>query len=235
MTFGVCAGSRRSALLLLGVLLIGAPGVAAQRLTRPARDVGPTRLGLYGGAAIATMSGDGVLAQESRKGMQGGLYLLLPFTENFGLRTGLSYVQKGLTDSLALASGVFRIGYVEMPFIFRMMALPGDDVTLHALAGFVLGFKASCAFRVDSIGTGTVYDGACGQSRRAASFDVNGTDNSAIFGLDLTFAAHSRLSYQVAGTWELGLNNVDPEVTPFAAKNRTIGITLGLIYSLSER
>jgi len=47
-----------------------------------------------------------------------------------------------------------------------MMALPGESVNLHALAGFVLGFKSSCTFRVDSLGVGNVYDGACGKSFR---------------------------------------------------------------------
>jgi hypothetical protein len=183
------------------------------------------------------MTGIGVLPQSSRNGFEGGLLAILPFTENFALRTGIAYVQKGLTDSLALSSGVFEIGYVELPFVFRMIALPGDDIQLHALAGFVLGFKASCSFRVDSIGVGTVYPASgsapvCGKSLRRAAFDVNGTDNSAVFGLNLTLLPTHQVSYELAATWELGLNNVDPEVQPFESHNRVIAVTAGILYSL---
>src|SRR5256885_4925381 len=158
----------------LAALALVPASLNAQRVRR---NVGPTRLGVFGGPAFATMSGVDVLPRDSHNGFQGGLSLILPFTENFSLRTGMEYVQKGANDSLSLANGVFDIGYVEFPFMFRMIALPGETVNLHALVGYVLGFRSSCNFRVDSIGVGTVYNGACGKSLRRFTFDIKPTDN----------------------------------------------------------
>ena len=212
----------------LTALALAPASLHAQRIRG---NVGPTRLGVFGGPAISTMSGVDVLPQGSHNGFQGGLNLILPFTENFSLRTGMAYVQKGVNDSLPLATGVFDVGYLEFPFMLRMIALPGETVNLHALAGYVIGFKASCKFRVDSIGVGTVYDGACGKSQRKFTFDIRPTDNSAVFGLDLTLMPQAQISYEIVGTWELALNSADPAVQPLDAKNRVMGVTAGIIYN----
>src|SRR5262249_18369586 len=86
------------ALPLAALLAASINSADAQRISR---DNGPTRIGLFAGGSTSTMTGGGVLPQQSRTGFQGGLSLILPFTETFSLRTGVSYVQKGVTDSLA--------------------------------------------------------------------------------------------------------------------------------------
>jgi len=194
--------------------------------------VGPTRLGVFAGPAFGSMTGGGVIAVKSRTGLEAGAFVLAPLAEGMALRLGLSYVQKGVTDSLSTSYGVFEMNYVEFPVLLRFEALPGEDVQLQGLAGFVFGFKSGCTFRVDSLTSPqtNVYNGACGGSGRKGAFDINHTDNSLLVGLTLTIAPRSALNYEITGTWQRSLQLVDPQVLPFDARNRVFGVTFGITY-----
>jgi hypothetical protein len=214
------------------MLVVGGAMPAAAQRSQVRRNVGPTRLGVFVGSTFGSMVGAGVIPVKSRTGIEGGAFVIAPFTENFALRTGISYVQKGVTDSLSVSYGAFAMSYVEIPVLFRITALPGDDFQMHVLAGVSFGFKSACTFRVDSLTTPqtTVYDGACGGSRRNGAFDINRTDNSVMAGLSLTLAPTSSLSYELTGLWQRSLQLVDPQVKPFVAKNQVFSVALGITY-----
>ena len=178
-----------------------------------------SRFGIVGGLVSSnlTISGGGVSASfSSRTGFAGGLSMTHPISKDLEFAPELLYVQKGSKLTEGSTSFAVKLGYVELPLLFR--AKFGSSATRpFVLAGPAIGVKASCKFKGSDGSTSVSAD--CG-----TDFKVKSTDFGAMFGAGI---AANR--YSVSVRYDLGLSNIaDGADAGSTAKNRTFLLLVGI-------
>ncbi|MXX57066.1 MAG: PorT family protein [Gemmatimonadetes bacterium] len=109
---------------------------------------GQVVVGVNGGLTLASLQFEGVeLGDERSIGRAAvGATLALPASGTFGVRFGAAYVQKGaFVEAPPAGDFTFRLEYAEWSALAKArLSLPGQRVSLHALAGPTLGMELSC-------------------------------------------------------------------------------------------
>jgi hypothetical protein len=216
---------------LAGVALALAWGGSAA--LAQATDAGPTQIAIVGGVAIASVVGPGIVPLNSRTAPSFGAVLTLPATKDFAFRTGLQYVPKGLSDTAQGLTDRLAIGYVEVPAIGAITVIEGKPLSVHALLGVLLAFKASCHFDLLQPSGTQVFTGECGSTQLGGAFPVKSTDFDVVVGGGVTFQPSGRMGYTAEVGWERSLETIDPSVQPFDVKNKVLLFTVGVSYALS--
>ena len=151
---------RRSLIVALALLLGAVPA-------RTEAQSG--QVGLLGGATFATLRGlDAISDLESRTGLIGGAYLLLPLGDALQLQVEGLLVNKGAEPRVG-SNNTFKLSYAEVPLLLRFNLAPSSPINPHVYAGPYLGFRIDC-----SIGSNTSCEDAP-EVVSTASVDVGGT------------------------------------------------------------
>jgi len=125
------------------------------------------QIGLLGGATFATLRGlDAIDDLDTRTGLIGGAYLLLPLGDALQLQLEGLLVNKGAEPRVG---NTFKLSYAEVPVLLRLNLAPSSPINPHVYAGPYLGFRIDC-----SIGDDTSCNDAP-EVVSTASVDVGGT------------------------------------------------------------
>ncbi len=103
---------------------------------------GQTTIGVRGGLASATVTGEDLTDKSRRSGITIGGSLGLDFGGPFSLDVGASYTQKGVA---AIEGGTdlrIDLGYIVFPVLARFTFPTGERVDSHVSIGRVFGVLA---------------------------------------------------------------------------------------------
>jgi hypothetical protein len=190
-------------------------------------------LGLVAGGISASTSSDGLgrLPISSVTGFAGGLSLAIPLSHGISLAPEILFAMKGTTDKLSTAgtdavpqeTGTIKIGYVEVPVLFRATFGAGS-LRPFVTAGPEIAFKVSCSFAI--VGTDPTFNGKsnCSQYTYVDVSGVKSTDMGAMVGVGLS---SGRMSVSVR--YDLSLtNSSSPDIYGAYSKNRAIMAVVGV-------
>jgi hypothetical protein len=108
------------------------------------------QIGLLGGATFASLRGLDTFADfESRTGLIGGGYLLLPLSNALQLQLEGLVVNKG-ADARPGQDDAFKLSYAEVPVLLRLNLAPASPINPHVYAGPYLGFRIDCTIGGDT-------------------------------------------------------------------------------------
>lgn len=125
------------------------------------------QIGLIGGATFSTLRGlDDFDAFESRTGLVGGGYLVLPLAGPLQLQLEGLVSSRGAEPRNA-SDDALKLSYVEVPVMLRLNLGGSSAINPHLYAGPYLGLRINC-----TIGDDTDCDDAPGVSTK--SVDVGG-------------------------------------------------------------
>ncbi|PWL29851.1 porin family protein [uncultured Roseivirga sp.] len=178
--------------------------------------------GLIIGANMSNLYIDNVDDENSKIGINVGLYNRWGAEEGIGLRTELLYSQKGAAaqyNNFLQGSGKYRfnLNYLKVP---AMLSLKAGPLDIHAgpYIGILLGANVK---DVDS-------DGNINQISELDRDDFNTTDYGAAVGLGLGFSGgHISLRYNY-GMREIGKDGSFAGQATEDAKNSALTLSLGL-------
>ncbi|MEP6591153.1 MAG: porin family protein [Gemmatimonadota bacterium] len=177
--------------------------------------------GVVGGFASSniTISGGGISASfNSRTGFAVGVSMAHPINSDFEFAPELLYIQKGTKIVDGSSSAGLKLGYVELPLLFRAKFGSGETRPF-VLAGPAIGLKASCSVKGSDGSTSVSTD--CG-----SEIDIKSSDFGVMFGAGV---AHQRFSASVR--YDLGLSNIAKNTSSGeSAKNRTILALIGVSF-----
>ncbi len=177
--------------------------------------------GVVGGFASSniTVSGGGISASfDSRTGFAAGVSMAHPISSDFEFAPELLFIQKGTKIVNGSSSAGLKLGYVELPLLFRAKFGSGETRPF-VIAGPAVGLKASCSVKGSDGGTSVSAD--CGNE-----IELKSADFGVMFGAGV---AHQRFSASVR--YDLGLSNIAKNPTAgTSAKNRTILALLGVSF-----
>lgn len=127
------------------------------------------QIGVLGGATFTSLRGlDRFADFESRTGLIGGGYVLLPLNGALQLQLEGLLVSKG-ADARPGQDDPFKLSYAEVPVLLRINLAPASPINPHLYAGPYLGFRIDCTIGGDT---------SCEDSPEVvstASVDVGGT------------------------------------------------------------
>jgi hypothetical protein len=152
-------------------LALASPLLAAPAAAHESDSGGFTRLsvGFKGGLSLAQHQGteprdmEYSVSSSMRRGMAGGVFLILPVTRRFGLQQEVLYVQKGsrqdigveILDIPTVLAVSYDLDYLEIPVTLRYHWLIKRGVDVYTLAGFAFAIKVHDRYRL----SGLVDDG----------------------------------------------------------------------------
>ncbi len=136
-----------------------------------------------------------------RKGLAGGVFIVLPVTERFGIQQEILYVQKGSRQKIGAdvltvpvtMDVTYDMDYLEIPVLLRYHWITGRDVGLYSLAGFAFGLKMQDRYRLSA-----VLDDGVDQVPIKADSDMSEVD---LF--DFAFTYGIGLEFPVGDNWLL--------------------------------
>lgn len=204
--------------------------VAMVIVTRPAS--AQWTLGLVAGGTSASTSSDGLgrLPISPVTGFAGGLSLTVPLARNVSFAPEILYAMKGTTDKLSTAgtdiipqeTGTSKIGYIEVPVLFRV-SFGGGSLRPFVTAGPEVAFRVSCSFAIS--GTDPFFTGTspCSYGTYVVESGVKSTDKGAVIGAGLS---SGRLSVSVR--YDIGLSNSSTDPYGAYSKNRAIMAVVGI-------
>lgn len=138
-------------------LLVSAPRAGAQS----------GQFGLLGGATFASLRGlDAIDDLDTRTGLVGGAYLLLPLRGALQLQLEGLLVNKGAEPPVG---NTFKLSYAEVPVLLRLNLAPSSPINPHVYAGPYFGMRIDC-----SVGDDTSCEDAP-EVVSTATVDVGGT------------------------------------------------------------
>lgn len=108
------------------------------------------QIGLLGGATFTSLRGlDAFSDFESRTGLIGGGYVLLPLGDALQLQLEGLLVNKG-ADARPGQDDAFKLSYAEVPVLLRLNLAPASPINPHIYAGPYLGFRIDCTIGGDT-------------------------------------------------------------------------------------
>jgi len=202
-----------AAVVILGGALSGQ--AAAQR---------STSFGLLGGAAFSRLSGADATTGEfdftkSKLGLTAGGFVSLGLGPNFAIQPEVFFVQKGAKAKPTGGTVKFRLGYVEVPVLAKLI-IPakgsGIQLSPHFYGGPAIAFKTSCS--ISGSDGSTTVTGKCD----ANNVRIKSTDLSVLFGAGVDIGR-----FMIEVRYDLGLSKIDDSGEDLDAKNRTLYVLGG--------
>lgn len=164
-------------------------------------DGGFTKLsfGIKGGLSLAQHQGttprdmEYTVSSTMRRGIVGGVFLVLPVTPRFGIQQEVIYVQKGsrqdigvdVFDIPSVMHVTYDLDYIEIPLLLRYTWLIDRGVDIYTLGGFSFALKVHDRYQL----SGDVDDGVESVPIRADSdmSEVDLFDFTFTYGVGLEF------------------------------------------------
>jgi hypothetical protein len=179
-----------------------------------------TSFGIVAGGVSSnlTVKGGGTaVSYTTRTGFAAGVSLNHPLAKDFDFVPELLYVQKGAKLSQGSVSLAGKVAYVELPLLFRA-TFGSSTTTPFLLAGPAISVNASCKLSGTSGGTSVTEN--CDTNGGG----VKSLDFGAMVGAGIE---HNRFSVSIR--YDLGLSNIDKEVTSGAStKNHAWMLLVGV-------
>jgi hypothetical protein len=180
--------------------------------------------GGFRSASITLDPDDGDL-DEARTGIGLFGFVGIPLSETFRVQPGLSFVQKGASESQGSESVSLELDYFEIP-ILGVFSIPSEGpVGFHVFGGPTIAFEAGCSISGQDDGV---------------SVDLDCTDDliqtkSIDFGLGVgaavSYATSETMNLFLSAFYGLGLTNIaDAPDDDQTAKNRALGIDVGVSF-----
>ncbi len=187
-------------------------------------------LGLKAGWAHPTLGGSDAQGLSARNTLAGGASLTLPLAAPFSLQAEALYIQKGAKGDVEGVTGVFKIGYIEVPLLAKL-AIPVKESKLSPdlFAGPYVAFKASC--KVGAEASGLSASVACAD----ADAKLKSTDFGITFGGGVGFPLTGRISGLIDARYDLGLTKIDDSTVPSNVKNRAFMVFAGISFPIGPR
>lgn len=195
---------------LVGVfLLAGVSDAAAQNYS------GGIKAGIN--FSNVEFDGDGVDVNfDSRKGLIGGAFVVLPVSGAFGVQIEGLYSQKGATIEEDGGEGRIELDYIEIPVLARFSSAPGANATsFHVFAGPSFGFNIRARTEAELDGESESQD---------ISDDVKGFDLGLVVGAGVELG---RVVIDGRYTW--GFTNINEDLQDdVKVHNRAFAIMAGI-------
>lgn len=194
--------SHRAALLVLVVLCMSAAPAWSQ-------SGAGVRFGLNG----ATVSGDSAPDDaERRTGFHLGVQFLLDTPGVLDVQPEFLYSQKGYT----VGDFTQQVGYIQLNSLFKVRPPTSGSVSGSVFLGPGFAFE---------VGETASFDDSSEESDAFTTTDV-----SAIIGFGLDFSVGSG-AFMIDLRYDIGLTNIaDTENDDVTVKNRTLGLSAGLLF-----
>jgi hypothetical protein len=173
-----------------------------------------SRLWIVAGPSFSTIStADSSSDVNTRTTFNGGLEAEFALSSTLSFRTGLDYMQKGVSES----DGTINLNYLEVPLLAKMNFLLGDDRLALSAGGYAALAISRSASSDDSSDNQDVSD------------LVNSADFGARFGVAFEIPVQANMSLSIGANYDLGLTNVVKGATgDDKADNRTLSAMIGL-------
>jgi hypothetical protein len=140
----------------LTTLIIAALAASAGRAEA---QLPPLRLGVLGGVAFATLTGDADDADYRTSPTFGAVIVLGGPGHSWGFESGAVYAPKGAETSIGIFDGTLQINYIEVPLLARYsLDLAGTDITPAVTFGGALAFQISCDITAETGGLTVAAD-----------------------------------------------------------------------------
>lgn len=203
--------TQRISILSLALLLISSAPVLAQLDIKP---------GIRAGVNFANAGGDDVPDEvESRTAFHVGAQVLIDPAGPFAIQPELLFTQKGFEQSATFGGQTFtgtqRVNYLQLNGLAKFQIPVAGPVSPNIFVGPGIAFELSESFEFD------------GESEDTESF--KGTDFSAVVGGGVDFDAQFG-TVMVDVRYDFGLTNVPDTDDDISVKNRTLGISVGLLF-----
>jgi Outer membrane protein beta-barrel domain len=239
-----------AALLFLGVLNSGDPGVArGQGSTSTIPPHVTLRAGLSVSEHYGTKSRDQEYRVKSHRRASGvaSVSLFLPVTDRFGLQQEICYVRKGSRQDIGVEilelptvlHVVYDIDYIEIPAMLRFTWKTSKSPTIYSLSGFALSLRMHDRYVLE----GEVSDGIETIPLRANADmrEVSGFDYGFVYGFGSDFELarkHLGVEYRFTIGWNelrfptyayvpFGEEEILIQNEPVPLRNQCHWITLG--------
>ena len=197
-------------LALIGLALIAARPAHAQ--------IRGSVIGGFVSAKVAESFEGATVTLASRSGFVAGIGMSRDVAKDITFDAELLYVQKGFDQTSGLDEIKLKLGYIEVPLLFRAM-FAGGSARPFITAGPALGFKVSCSAEASSGGNGVSQDCSSSDNGGVKSFD---------FGVMLGAGVTVR-NVTISARYDVGLANIEPNPGPGeSVKNRALMLLVSL-------
>jgi len=157
------------------------------------------RLGIIGGANLATLTGNFLANPSNRTGFTGGLIAVLPVSPSFAIQPELMFTMKGANENLETCqqpadspgicetSAGTRIDYIELPVLarFEIPALGRAKPFVYGGPGFAYRTNCTIASVVGMVNA----DGTSSQEATSVECDSVASQVRALGGPDVKFSS----------------------------------------------
>ena len=195
----------------LGLVLV--PLVAARAQVRG------SVIGGYVSAKLAASFQGTTVTFASRTGFAVGLGMTRPVARDIEFAPEFLYVQKGFDQTAGTDELKFKLGYLEVPVLFRAMFAAGASARPFITAGPDIGVRVSCSGESTSGGSSVSQDCTDVGNSGIKSFDFG-----VMFGAGVTVR-----SVTVTARYDAGLADIQKNPpSGQSLKNRALMILVGL-------
>jgi len=189
------------------------------------------QLGAFGGAALATFTGDDADDAETRTSPTFGATLVWQPASAIGFETGMSYVPKGASASFDGGRGTLKIGYLEIPALLRLApTLQGSQLRPVVQLGGALAIKTSCEFEAVS-GSASLSLG-CEDSVWEGMLDLKSIDFGLRAGFALDVPLGETMIVSPGASYTLGLLDIGDTSDNADIKNSVIQLGVGVRFRM---
>ncbi len=182
-----------------------------------------TTIGVRGGFASATVTGDDLTDTSRRSGITIGGSLGLDLGGPFSLDVGATYTQKGVA---AIEGGTdlrIDLGYVEFPVLARLTFPTGGRVDPHFSIGPVFAVQARCEAEATQLELTITVD--CDDPGLDGDFDMSSFDVGALVGAGVSIGVGNQTRLSIDAMYNVGLRSIDAGEAIDRDRNRAFMVT----------
>jgi opacity protein-like surface antigen len=207
-----------------------AAGLAAALASAGHANAQTLQVGVVGGFTINSIVGDDSEGLDPRTTPTVGAQLVFQPATVWGIETGLRLVAKGATLEVEDINSAFKILYVEIPALLRLVIpIAGFPVRPVLAVGGSFGIKGDCEIEA-SLGSAT-ESAECEDPRLQGAFDIESVDLGMSAGAGAEITVRDRFLIVPGIRYTRGFSDMsafgDPTGTA-DAKNSSIEISLAL-------
>ncbi len=208
--------------LVLGLAL--AAGAQAQAVS----------LGLKGGLNSSTLKGADVAdvgrTVSARQGFGGGGFMQVRLHKYFAVQPEVLFMRKGADFADTGLTGSFKVDYIEIPLLARVLVPTATPVMPYFFAGPALSFKSKC--NVEATESGVTVSVQCDDP--SLGTNLKSTDFSGTFGGGFDFDARFAV-LSLDARYTVGFTKIADQSANNDVKNRTFSVMLGVAMPLTTR
>lgn len=206
-----------TALVLLALL---APPLGAQTGLE-------NRMGLVGGATMATWAGDDTNDPDWRMGGDVGAFVSWVVHDPWALRAGLYYVQKGIRESDADGDATLTLDYLEIPLLLEYRLVSDGWLGVHVFGGPAVALKLGC--RVEASTAAGPTEAQCS----VYGMHPREMDTGIMVGAGADLVTDG-VGLLLESRFNLGVGSIDDSYARADVKNRAFQVNLGVVIPTGE-